>query len=256
MSGAEKFYDAITQVREDLVEEALDYRFTRRRTIRWQRYVPLAACLALVVYIGYLAANLRMGGMNTAGGNDGSDNSAATGESAGAADDGALPGDGGDTTVDGALPPANDFESGGGSAGGGALTGSVPALGLTAEAEGLTAARELTLEFAADGTVYATDVYTLANAGTEPATAALAFDDANISCSVDGAAAENGAPVSLAAGESAEIILRSRAAVDGDVLALASPGNLTVTQAVLVLRNLPEGTVVSGTEPFDQIIQE
>ena len=83
MSGAEKFFDAITQVREDLVEEALDYRFTRRRTIHWQRYVPLAACLALVVCIGYLAANLRMGGMNAATGNGGGDNSAAAGEAAG-----------------------------------------------------------------------------------------------------------------------------------------------------------------------------
>ena len=254
MMGAEKFYDAITEVREDLVEEALDYRFPQKKPIPWQRYVPLAACLALVVCIGYLAANLRMGGMNTAGGNDASDNSAASGESTGDAADGALPGDG--TTADGAPPPPNDMGSDGGDSGG-AVAGSVPALGLAAEVEGLTAVRELTLEFAGDGTVYATDVYTLTNAGTEPVTAALAFDGEEVSCTVDGAAVESGAHVSLLnAGESAEIVLRSKAAVEGDTLALDSPVNLTVAEAALVLWDLPEGTVVSGTEPFDQIIQE
>ena len=256
MMGAEKFYDAITEVREDLVEEALDYRFPQKKPIPWQRYVPLAACLALVVCIGYLAANLRMGGMNTAGGNDGSDNSAASGESTGDAADGALPGDDSGTTTDGALPPPNDMGSDGGGSGG-AVAGSVPALGLAAEVEGLTAVRELTLEFAGDGTVYATDVYTLTNAGTEPVTAALTFDGEEVSCTVDGAAVESGAHVSLLnAGASAEIVLRSKAAVEGDTLALDSPVNLTVAEAALVLWDLPEGTVVSGTEPFDQIIQE
>ena len=125
MSGAEKLFDAITEVREDLIDEALDYRFVRKKAIHWQRYAALAACLALVVCIGYLAANLRMGGMNAAG-NDGS-NGAAAGEAADAGDStGAAPEDG-DTTADGAPPPANDFENGGGSAGGGALA-SIPCL--------------------------------------------------------------------------------------------------------------------------------
>ena len=253
MSSAEKFYDAITEVREDLVEEALDYRFPQKRAIPWQRYAGLAACLALVVCIGYLAANLRMGGMNAAG-NDGS-NGAASGEAADAGDStGAAPEDG-DTTADGAPPPANGFESDGGS--GGAVAGSVPALGLAAEIEGVITARELTLEFAGDGAVYATDVYTLTNAGAEPVTLALDFDDTSASCAVDGVAVESGAHVSLLkAGASAEIVLRSKAAVEGDTLALDSPVNLTVAEASLVLQNLPEGTVVSGTEPFDRIVQE
>ena len=40
------------------------------------------------------------------------------------------------------------------------------------------------------------------------------------------------------------------------MLALASPENLTVAESVLMLQNLPEGLVVSGTEPFDRIVQE
>ena len=77
------------------------------------------------------------------------------------------------------------------------------------------------------------------------------------SCAVDGVAVESGAHVSLLkAGASAEIVLRSKAAVEGDTLTLDSPVNLAVAEAALVLQNLPEGVVVSGTEPFDQIIQE
>ena len=60
MRGAEKLFDAITEVREDLVEEALDYRFQAKKAVPWQRYAKWAACLALVVCIGYLAANLDL----------------------------------------------------------------------------------------------------------------------------------------------------------------------------------------------------
>ena len=260
MSGAEKFYDAITQVREDLVEETLDYRFAARRNIPWQRYAGLAACLALVVCIGYLAANLRMGGMNAATGNGGGDNSAAAGEAAGdtgesTISDGAAPEDS-DTTGDSAMPPPND--AGGGTGEAVPVYGStVPALGFREAVEGVTAGRTLTLEFDPTGTVYATDVYILTNTGTEPLTVSLAFDETAASCTADGITVESGAQVSLLkAGASTELILRSKAAVEGDTLPLDSPVNLTVTEAALVLRNLPEGTVVSGAEPFDQIIRE
>ena len=257
MSGAEKFFDAITEVREDLLEEALDYRFTKRKAIPWQRYAGLAACLALVVCIGYLAANLRMGGMDAAAGNStGSGNGTVTdgADAGGDTADGAAPEDS-DTTGDSAMPPPND--AGGAGESGAAIGSAVPALSLAEAVEGITAERTLTLEFAPDGTVYATDVYTLANAGTEPVTVALAFDDAAASCTVDGVSVEDGAHVSLLkAGASAEIVLRSKAAVEGDTLALDSPVNLTVAEASLVLQNLPEGTVVSGTEPFDRIVQE
>ena len=247
MTGAEKLFDAITAVREDLVEEALDYRFQAKKTIPWQRYAKWAACLALVVCIGYLAANLDlgMGGMNSTADSSGSANGAGettgntgndTGDSA-TGSDGAAPEDGGESEAVGSSV--------------------VPALSLAEADSGVTAERTLTLEFASDGTVYATDVYILTNAGTEPVTAALAFDDAAVSCTVDGVSVEDGAHVSLLkAGASAEIVLRSKAAVEGDTLALDSPVNLTVAQAALVLQNLPEGTVVSGTEPFDRIVQE
>lgn len=48
VSGGEKLFDAITGVREDLVEEALDYRFARPAA-HWQRMAALAACLLFVV---------------------------------------------------------------------------------------------------------------------------------------------------------------------------------------------------------------
>ena len=253
MSGAEKLFDAITEVREELIDEALDYRFVRKKAIHWQRYAALAACLALVVCIGYLAANLRMGGMNAAS-NDGS-NGAAAGDAADAGDStGAAPEDG--NTADGAMPPPND--AGGGTGEAAPAHGStVPALSLAEEDSGVTAVRTLTLEFASDGAVYATDVYTLTNAGTESVTVTLTFDGADVSCTVDGTAVESGAHVSLLkAGGGAEVVLHSTAAVEDGMLALASPENLTVAESVLMLQNLPEGLVVSGTEPFDRIVQE
>lgn len=48
MSGGEKLFDAITGVREDLIEEALDHRFVRP-SFHWQRMAALAACLLFVV---------------------------------------------------------------------------------------------------------------------------------------------------------------------------------------------------------------
>lgn len=58
MSKAEIFFDAITGVRPELVEEALDYRFTQRSR-SGRRYVQAAACLALVALVGLAA--LRTG---------------------------------------------------------------------------------------------------------------------------------------------------------------------------------------------------
>lgn len=52
---AEKFFDAITHLREDLVEEAQDYVFRGKRT-GWRRFGSLAACAVLVVSLGMLAA--------------------------------------------------------------------------------------------------------------------------------------------------------------------------------------------------------
>ena len=68
---AEILFDAVTNIREELVEEAQDYVFRRRTT--WRRYMPLAACLALVVCLGWVGL-LFAGGMG--GGSDLSANSA------------------------------------------------------------------------------------------------------------------------------------------------------------------------------------
>ncbi len=52
---AEKFFDAITRLREDLVEEAQDHVFRRKRS-GWGKFGSLAACMMLVVSLGILAA--------------------------------------------------------------------------------------------------------------------------------------------------------------------------------------------------------
>lgn len=52
---AEIFFDAITLLPEELVEEAQDYTFRKSRTA-WKKVGSLAACMALVVSLGLLAA--------------------------------------------------------------------------------------------------------------------------------------------------------------------------------------------------------
>lgn len=49
MRKEEVFFDAITNLREDLVEAAQNYAFRRR--VRWERWAGLAACLALVAFL-------------------------------------------------------------------------------------------------------------------------------------------------------------------------------------------------------------
>lgn len=58
---AEIFFDAITNLREDLVEEAQDYRF-RRRSGAWKKFGSLAACLALIASLSLLAMPRGCGG--------------------------------------------------------------------------------------------------------------------------------------------------------------------------------------------------
>lgn len=52
---AEKLFDAITLLGEDLVEEAQNYVFRKRRSA-WRTFGSLAACMALVASLGLLAA--------------------------------------------------------------------------------------------------------------------------------------------------------------------------------------------------------
>lgn len=90
MRKAEILYDAITGIREAIVEEAQDYRF-QKRAAQWQRYAGLAACLVLVVCIGYFASHIGMKGGNSGA----SSNAAPPNASESAGDNGcAAPGDG------------------------------------------------------------------------------------------------------------------------------------------------------------------
>lgn len=64
MRKEEIFFDAITGIREELIEEAQNYVFRRR--VHWRRYAGLAACLALAVaLVGYHAL---LGSAGTDGG--------------------------------------------------------------------------------------------------------------------------------------------------------------------------------------------
>ena len=54
----EKFFDAITLLREDLVEEAQRHVF-RKKQSGWKTFGSLAACMALVASLGLLAAMPR-----------------------------------------------------------------------------------------------------------------------------------------------------------------------------------------------------
>lgn len=65
---AETIFDAITCIREELVEEALAHRFRRRAG--WRRVGSLAACMALVASLALVAALPR--GCGGAGGSSGS----------------------------------------------------------------------------------------------------------------------------------------------------------------------------------------
>lgn len=82
MRKSEILFDAVTNVREDLVEGAQRFSFARARERRLRRLIPTAAGLVLVAGLGiFLAAGgLRMGagmgadngaGSSTAGGSDG-----------------------------------------------------------------------------------------------------------------------------------------------------------------------------------------
>lgn len=70
---AEILFDAITGIREELVEEAQNYAFRRRA--RWRRYGGLAACLALAALAGFYA--LFGGGRGGGGAPSGDTNDAA-----------------------------------------------------------------------------------------------------------------------------------------------------------------------------------
>ena len=257
MRGAEKLFDAITEVREDLVEEALDYRFQAKKAVPWQRYAKWAACLALVVCIGYLAANLdlRMGGMNSAAGNSGSNGAAGetTGDTADDAGDSDLTtGAGAPEDSDGSAAPEDNFTGGSESE---AIGGSVvPALSLAEEDSGVTAVRTLALEFYQDGTAIATDYYTLTNSGEAAVTVTLCYEGAGVrACLLDGEEISSGTALTLESGETAEVVLDSAVTPEDNTLTLATPGNLEVPEATLHLINQPDGLTIHELRDFEQV---
>ncbi len=255
MRGAEKLFDAITEVREDLVEEALDYRFQAKKAVPWQRYAKWAACLALVVCIGYLAANLdlRMGGMNSAAGNSGSNGAAGetTGDTADDAGDSDLTtGAGAPEDSDGSAAPGDSSGSESGTVGGSV----VPALSLAEEDSGVTAVRTLVLTFYQDGTAIATDYYTLTNSGEAAVTVTLCYEGAGVrACLLDGEEISSGTALTLESGETAEVVLDSAVTPEDNTLTLATPGNLEVPEATLHLINQPDGLTIHELRDFEQV---
>ena len=255
MRGAEKLFDAITEVREDLVEEALDYRFQAKKAVPWQRYAKWAACLALVVCIGYLAANLdlRMGGMNSAAGNSGSNSAAGetTGDTADDAGDSDLTtGAGAPEDSDGSAAPGDSSGSESGTVGGSV----VPALSLAEEDSGVTAVRTLVLTFYQDGTAIATDYYTLTNSGEAAVTVTLCYEGAGVrACLLDGEEISSGTALTLESGETAEVVLDSAVTPEDNTLTLATPGNLEVPEATLHLINQPDGLTIHELRDFEQV---
>ena len=253
MRGAEKLFDAITEVREDLVEEALDHRFQAKKAILWQRCAKWVACLALVVCIGYLAANLdlRMGGMNSAAGNSGSNGAAGetTGDTADDAGDSDLTtGAGAPEDSDGSAAPGDGGES---EAAGSSV---VPALSLAEEDSSITAVRTLALEFYQDGTAIATDYYTLTNSGEAAVTVTLCYEGAGVrACLLDGEEISSGTALTLESGETAEVALDSAVTPEDNTLTLATPGNLEVPEATLHLINQPDGLTIHELRDFEQV---
>ena len=146
----EKLYDAITGIREDVVEAAQETPLRTVKKAHWGRRVAVAACLCAAVGVGWGLSHLRMGA--SSGGGGGSD-------------------------------AEGTFMS---------YAGPVFPLTLTAEQSGLTAERDITLDFAGyesrretvlreDGTedftyetwesdIRVTDEYTLTNSADEDVT--------------------------------------------------------------------------------------
>ena len=94
MRPEEKLFDAVTGIDEELVDSAQNYVF-RKQTQPWQRVASLAACLLVMVSIGYgILLMGGVGGSDSASNGSAADNSA-TGDSA-APEDGGLSGGAGD----------------------------------------------------------------------------------------------------------------------------------------------------------------
>ena len=102
----EKFFDAITLLREDLVEEAQSYVFRKRRS-GWKTFGSLAACMALVVSLGVLAAMPRGCGAASKNNDSSAPMTPAASENTGASGGGEY----GDGLLGGSAAPASEPSS-------------------------------------------------------------------------------------------------------------------------------------------------
>ena len=144
--NTELLYQAITLIDDDLIDEAGTYTPKKRKVIHWKRWIAPAACLFLAVGIGSAAYFGLFNGMGAAG-NSGVN---ASGEG-----------------VDG----SSTFMS---------YAGPVFPLSTLEEADGIEAARDITLDFDRTGKIYGsditvTDAYTLTNTTAEDQVLSLLY---------------------------------------------------------------------------------
>lgn len=142
---SEKLFDGITEIDADLIEETLD-QTPQRRARPWMRAAALAACVALIIGAGYgILSSFRMGT--------------------------AAPGDGGGAGHD----EGSTFMH---------YAGPVFPLTTAENANGITAERDITLDFAAYGAenyadgITVTDTYTLTNTTDADITLTAAYPTA------------------------------------------------------------------------------
>ena len=240
MTGAERVFDAITQVRDDYVDAAGDHRFARRRWTApptWRQYAALAACLVLIVGGAFALSQVRMGSMDNGGdGWTGGSANAGSGWNGNAA-----PPPEGDEPGDTAPPPTGPDEgdppSGEGSGCELALywdctDGAVPTLVL--EAEGVTVTREVTLMFYESAPTWVKDRYIL-TAGESGGMVTAHYEGAAfLNWSGDAAELEDGT-FALPAGGMAEAVIRTEAAAAGSVLSLAEPEGVTPEDTTVIV---------------------
>lgn len=138
--STDQLYEAITLIDDDLIDEAGTYTPPKKKMVHWKRWTALAACLVLAVGAGGAFLSLLGGRADSNGG-------------AGAGGSGS---DGSSTFM--------------------SYAGPVFPLTTTDEAEGVTARRDITLDFAPwSSAQYATDIlvtdsYTLTNTTSESKT--------------------------------------------------------------------------------------
>lgn len=231
MSGAERLFDAITDVRGDYVDAAGDYRFERRRRLwpaAWRRYAALAACLAVIVGGAFALSQTRMG---SSGGWSGDTDSGGW--------NGASPP--GDYGIGDAAPPSgaeDDPPSGEGSGegfGGGfacwdGSAGAVPVPAM--ELEGVAAAREITLSFQEDGGVMVQDRYIL-TAGEDGGLASVRYDGPGRPSQAGNA--DGGWRISLAAGDAYEICISTLTDVSEGVLFLSEAAGVPPEDTAVIV---------------------